>query len=93
MVPIYRLLSAPSHCSITAFQVKMNLTFMRLGSVHTTPQLRCGADISITFGPKSLQHHSISSENEFNFHATLQCSNIAISVQYDAVQQRNAIAA
>ena len=28
-VPIYRLLSASSHRSITAFQVKMNLTFMR----------------------------------------------------------------
>ena len=28
-VPIYQLLSAPSHCSFAAFQVKMNLTFMR----------------------------------------------------------------
>ena len=40
---------------------------------------------------KSPQHHRISSSNEFNFHATPQCSNIAISVQEGAVRQRNAI--
>ena len=29
-------------------------------SIHTTPQLRCSEDISITFCRKSPQHHRIS---------------------------------
>ena len=52
-VPIYRLLSAASHRSITAFQIKMNLTFMRYrnipryrifcaGRCSAATQLNCG---------------------------------------------------
>ena len=45
-VPIHRLLSAASHRSITPFQVKMNLTFMRHGSAVTSQFLcslvQCG---------------------------------------------------
>ena len=43
-------------------------------SIHSTPQLRCGADISTTFYRKSPQHHRISNKNECNFHAIPQCS-------------------
>ena len=39
---------------------------------------RCGANISTTFCRKSPQLYCSSSSNEFNFHATPQCSNIAI---------------
>ena len=53
-------------------------------SVHTTPQLRCDADISITFCHKSPQHRCISGYNKI---ATPQCSIITISVQEGAVRQ------
>ena len=55
--------------------------------------MHCSANISITFCHKSLQHHCISRRNELNFHATPQCSHIAISVQDGAVWQCNAIVA
>ena len=44
-VPIYRLFSAASHRSFTAFQVKMNLTFMRHSSAalqFLCRTVRCG---------------------------------------------------
>ena len=51
-VPIYRLLFAASHCSITPFQIKLNLTFMRYrnavhrnfcaGRCSAARQLNCG---------------------------------------------------
>ena len=37
-------------------------------------------------------HRSITAFHEFKFHAKLQCSNIAISVQYGTVWQSNTIA-
>ena len=37
------------------------------------------------------QHYLISSSNEFNFHATLQCRYITISIQDSAVWQHNTI--
>ena len=42
-----------------------NATLLR--SVHTTLQLRCSADILITFCRKSPQRHHISSSNELTF--------------------------
>ena len=46
-----------------------------LRSVHTL-QLHCGADIAIKSLLQSLQHHRISSYNDFNFLVILQCCNI-----------------
>ena len=63
-VPIYRLLSAASHRSITAYQVKMNLTFMQHRNAVTSQflcswaqcgnatQLRCSIN-----GPLVLASH------------------------------------
>ena len=48
-VPIYWLLSAASHRSITAFQVKMNLTF------HVTPQC---SHIAISVQVGAVRQHS-----------------------------------
>ena len=40
--------------------VQVRLEFMTTKQIHTTPQFRCGADISTTFCRKSPQHHRIS---------------------------------
>ena len=50
-----------------------------LRSVHTSVALRC--QYIDYFLPQSLQQHRISSLTEFNFHATPQCSDNAISMQ------------
>ena len=41
-VPIYWLLSAASHCSITAFKVKMSLNFIRQRNAVTSNRVQCG---------------------------------------------------
>ena len=54
-VPIYWLLSAASHCSITAFWFKMNLTFMRHRNAVTL-QFLCRA---VQCGNTVRQHSAI----------------------------------
>ena len=40
-MPIYRLLSPASHCSITAFQFEISLTFMNTANNAVTSQFLC----------------------------------------------------
>ena len=59
-VPIYRLLSATNHRSFTAFQVKMNLTFMRHRKAVTSQflcrKVQCGnaMQLEMLLIPKAL---------------------------------------
>ena len=74
----------------------IDVQFILLRSIHTTPQLCCGVDTSITF---AASHHSFITFQVKTYltlvqhRLTQQRSNIANFVQNGAVPQHNAIAA